>query len=85
MSSSTQDTVIVKAAIYPPIGIARVGNSPSEYFLGPEVPEPAARPAGYYRDASGAIKRQAALFRIYGLNAAGVAVAELNASNADIE
>ena len=46
MSSSTQDTVIVKAAIYPPIGIARVGNSPSEYFLGPEVPEPASRPAG---------------------------------------
>jgi len=85
MSSSSQDTVIVKAAIYPPIGIARVGNSPSEYFLGPEVPEPAARPAGYYRDAAGAIKRQAAGFRIYGLNAAGVTVAELNSGNADIE
>jgi hypothetical protein len=28
---------IVKAAIYPPIGIARVGNSENEYFLAPEV------------------------------------------------
>src|SRR5205085_5818697 len=34
------DTCIVKAAIHPAIGIARVGNSDEEYFIGPEVPEP---------------------------------------------
>lgn len=76
---------IVKAAIYPPIGIARVGNSPGEYYIGPEVPAPEPQAPGYYRDADGAIKRQAARFRIYGLDAAGAVVAELNASNADIE
>jgi hypothetical protein len=79
------DTTIVKAAIYPPIGVARVGNSPTEYYLGPEVTAPKPEAPGYYRDASGAIKRQAARFRIYGLNAAGEAVAELDAANADIE
>ena len=83
-SSTQQDTRIVKAAIYPPIGIARVGNSATEFYIGPEVPDPAPEPAGYYRDAAGAIKRQAARFRVYGLNAAGESVAELNASNADI-
>lgn len=89
MSASSQaapaDTTIVKAAIYPPIGVARVGNSVSDYYLGPEVTAPAAEPPGNYRDQSGAIKRQAARFRVYGLNAAGETVAELTAANADIE
>ena len=31
------DQKIVRAAIYPAIGIARVGNSPTAYFVGPEV------------------------------------------------
>ena len=79
------DTNIVKAAIFPPIGMARVGNSLSEFYIGPEVPEPLPAAPGFYRDAKGAIKREAARFRIYGLNAAGVAVAELTADNADIE
>lgn len=84
--SSTTDDVIVSAAIYPAIGIARVGNSPDEWFLGPEVPDPAPRPAGFYRDATGALKRQAARFRVYGLNAQGVAVRELTAdSGAKVE
>ena len=29
---------IVKVAIHPAIGIARVGNSPTDHFFGPEVP-----------------------------------------------
>ena len=79
------DTRVVKAAIYPPIGIARVGNSQDEYFLAPEVSDPLPEPPGFYRDAKGALKRQAARFRIYGLNAAGVAVRELTANEAAIE
>ena len=79
------DTRIVKAAIHPPIGIARVGNSKDEYFLAPEVTDPLPEPPGFYRDAKGALKRQAARFRIYGLNAAGVAVRELTADEAKIE
>jgi len=80
---AARDTTIVHAAIHPAIGVARVGNSASEYLIGPETPEPP--PAGTaYRDASGALKRQAARFRIYGYNAAGEVVRELTADSASI-
>jgi hypothetical protein len=72
-----RDSCIVKAVIYPSIGIARVGNSPHEYFLGPEVTEPPAEEPGFYRDAEGRLKRQAARFRIYGVNAQGRILREL--------
>jgi hypothetical protein len=86
MSERTQtgETTIVRAAIYPAIGIARVGNSESEYFLAPEVTDPLPEPPGSYRDPTGALKRQAVRLRIYGLNAAGTPVAELTAENAEI-
>lgn len=75
---------IVEARIHPAIGIARIGNS-EEYFIGPEVPRPTPPPGGGYRDKAGRLKRQAALFRIYGYDARGQAVAELTAENAEIE
>jgi hypothetical protein len=75
---------IVSAAVYPPIGIARVGDSESDYFLGPETIAPVERPPGFYKDAKGALKRQGARFRVYGLDGDGNVVAELNASNAQI-
>ena len=77
-------STIVRAAIYPAIGVARLGNSENAYFLAPEVVDPLPEPPGFYRDQTGALKRQAARFRIYGLNAAGRAVAELTADNAEI-
>ena len=79
------DRCIVMAAIHPSIGAARVGNSENEFFIGPEVTDPLPEPPGFYRDQTGALKRQAARFRIYGLNAEGKIVAELNAENAHIE
>jgi L-Lysine epsilon oxidase N-terminal/L-lysine epsilon oxidase C-terminal domain len=79
------DDCIVKAAIYPPIGIARVGNSPDEYFIGPEVPDPAPLPPGSYRDAEHRLKRQASRFRIYGINAKGQLICELTAADAKVE
>ena len=82
--SAAGDTAIVRAAIYPAIGIARLGNSESEYFLSPEVTDPLPEPPGFYRDPTGALKRQSARFRVYGLNAAGRAVTELTADNAEI-
>ena len=78
------DTVIVRAAIYPAIGIGRVGNSPDQFFCGPEVSYPTPQHPGFYRDANGALKRQAARFRIYGYNAAGDVVAELTTANSSI-
>lgn len=81
---SKRDDKIVKAAIYPAIGIARVGNSKDEYVIGPEVISPEKKPAGYYKDKKGALKRQAARFRIYGLNEEGRAVKELDSGNSRI-
>lgn len=78
------DEVIVKAAIYPSIGIARVGSSLTEWYIGPEVPDPLPLPPGSYRDHTGALKREAARFRVYGLNAAGTIVRELTDAEADI-
>lgn len=83
-AESTAVTHIVRCAIYPPIGIARVGNSPTDVFVGPEVPGISTNSGGQYKDSSGRVKRQAARFRIYGLNAAGQVVKELTTHDADI-
>ena len=81
------ESTITRAAIYPAIGIARVGNSVEDdgYFIGPEVLDAPTLEAGQYKDKRGALKRQVARFRIYGYNAAGKVVAELTADNAQIE
>ena len=81
---ATRDTHIVRAAIHPAIGVARIGNSPDGYYIGPEVADPGPTVDGQHRDANGAIQRQAARFRIYGYNAAGEVVGELGAGDADI-
>ncbi|HLP65213.1 LodA/GoxA family CTQ-dependent oxidase [Flavobacterium sp.] len=76
---------IVKAGIYPPIGVMRVGNSEKEFFVGPLVSEPVPMSdENAYRDETGALKRQAAQFRIYGFNAAGKAIKELTTENSKI-
>jgi hypothetical protein len=75
---------IARYAIYPGIGIARVGNSPDEYFIGPEAPGEVPQPEGGYKDAAGRVKRQAARFRIYGLDKDGKAVKEITAADAEI-
>ena len=69
--SGRADAAIVRAAIYPAIGIARLGNSESAYFLAPEVTDPPPEPPGFYRDPTGALKRQAARFRVYGVDVPG--------------
>lgn len=76
---------IVRCGIYPSIGIARVGNSPRGFFVGPEVPAQVPLPRGGRKDAAGRIKRQVARFRIYGYDASGNVVQELTAADADIE
>lgn len=78
------DARIVRAAIHPAIGVARVGNSESDFFIGPEVTEPEPRAPGFYRDGTGALKRQGARFRIFGYNAAGQVVRELSSDSAEI-
>ncbi|MGE0544994.1 MAG: LodA/GoxA family CTQ-dependent oxidase [Dehalococcoidia bacterium] len=75
---------IVRCVIHPAIGVARVGNSPDQYFLGPEVPGPHPLPDGGFKDQAGRLKRQAARFRVYGLDADGRVVRELTAADAEI-
>ncbi|WP_347906006.1 LodA/GoxA family CTQ-dependent oxidase [Pseudomonas purpurea] len=81
-----KDSVIVRAAIHPGIGIARVGNSKASdgFYIGPEVIEPMPAKASDMRDSNGALKRQAARFRVYGYNAAGEVVGELTSDTATI-
>ena len=84
--------------IHPAIGVARVGDSAEDFFIGPEAPGvPASltrpnRPSereGKYKDIQQRIKRQGARFRIfeYTLNDGGVAtkVREITAEDAHIE
>ncbi|MDF1794431.1 MAG: LodA/GoxA family CTQ-dependent oxidase [Thalassobaculaceae bacterium] len=78
------DTTIVRAAIHPGIGIARIGNATDAFYIGPQVPNPTPLAPAHYRDETGALKREAALFRIYGYNAADEVVTELTADNAEI-
>ena len=72
---------VKSVAIYPSIGIARVGNSPNEYFIGPIIPGVTAQDPDDFRDAQGRIKRQAAEFRIFGLDDKGNVLGELNESH----
>jgi len=60
--------------IFPAIGIARVGNAPEAFYIGPEttgglpvLPEEPAKSfdAGDFRDSEGRLRRQAARFRIF--------------------
>jgi hypothetical protein len=75
---------IASVRIYPPIGIARLGNSPDEFFVGPQIPGVRTPPADGYKDAQCRIKRQAAEFRIYGYDAAGALVGEVTDADAVI-
>jgi L-Lysine epsilon oxidase N-terminal/L-lysine epsilon oxidase C-terminal domain len=75
---------IASVAIHPAIGIARVGNSPDKFFYGPEVPGVKPVDSDQFRDSKGRIKRQAARFRIYGLDDRGQIVRELTAKDASI-
>ena len=75
---------IEQIVIHPAIGVARVGNSPHEWFFGPETPGPHPVPPGGFKDAAGRLKRQAARFRLFGLNGEGQVVSEVTAADAEI-
>ncbi|MBB3139809.1 LodA/GoxA family CTQ-dependent oxidase [Halomonas organivorans] len=72
-------TEIAYAKIHPAIGIARVGNSRDVdgFTIGPQVIDPPPQEPGHYRDASGALKREVAEFRLYGYDGNGQVVREL--------
>jgi hypothetical protein len=84
--------------IHPGIGIARVGDSLDDYFIGPEAPgvppslnkpDESALASPKYKARQGKIKRQGARFRIYEYteDSAGVVtkVSEITSAEAQIE
>ncbi len=81
MSSSIDFSKVTRVAIYPSIGIARVGNSPNEYFLGPQIPGQHPNDPDCFRDTEGRIKRQGSQFFIYGLDEKGNVLCEINDSH----
>ncbi len=76
-SADLLDKTIVRAAIHPAIGVARVGNSEDGYYIGPEIIDGPPMTLENIRDETGALKRQAARFRIYGYNAQNQLVSEI--------
>jgi L-lysine epsilon oxidase-like protein len=75
---------VVSVAVHPAIGVARVGNSKDGFFVGPEVPGRHPLTGEPARDANGAFKRQAARFRLFGLDARQRVVREITARDANI-
>lgn len=80
--STTLDQ-IHSLAIFPPLGIARVGNS-DEYYFAPEIPGQPGNPEGGFKDRQGRIKKQVTRFRIYALDQHGKPIMEITAKTATI-
>ena len=68
-------------AVFPPIGIARIGNSATDFFVGPERPnslgvellsDGTEREVESTKDAQHRVKRQAARFQVFEVDDAGV-------------
>jgi hypothetical protein len=79
--------------IFPAIGIARVGNAPEAFYIGPEnagglpiLPEQPAKSfdAGDFRDSEGRLRRQAARFRIF-RHAPGAAPEEITLETGSVK
>ena len=87
-NASRSNDSIAYVKIHPSIGIARLGNHPTAYFVGPEKPHEYANPSsGFKADDNGElkVKRQAARFRLFGYNSDGNKVKEITNADADIE
>jgi L-lysine 6-oxidase len=87
--------------VHPSIGVARVGNSPSEFYLAPEtiaglptecdgdgnavLSDGVPQPVRQFKDADGRIKRQAALFKIFVYDDGDDPPREVTLADADVE
>lgn len=74
---------ITAVKVHPAIGVARLGNSPGDFFIGPERTGVTPDPPGGFKDAQCRVKRQAARFRVYAHHDDGT-VSELTAADAEI-
>ena len=70
--------------IHPGIGVARAGDSPTDWFVGPETAEEPVAPPGGYKDSECRVKRQAARFRIWQYDSGGAAIEEFTLAHGAI-
>ncbi|MEI7625605.1 MAG: LodA/GoxA family CTQ-dependent oxidase [Actinomycetota bacterium] len=73
---------VARVAIHPAVAVARVGNSRDAFFFAPEIPS--ATPIGPFKDAKGAMAKQAARFRLYGYDSDGKVICEITSAEADV-
>ncbi|MFI6403125.1 LodA/GoxA family CTQ-dependent oxidase [Streptomyces sp. NPDC050548] len=71
-------------AIHPTVGVARLGNAPDDFFVGPEAPGVPVRPEGGFKDADRRVKRQAARFRLFGYDKDHTLLGEVTAHEATV-
>lgn len=74
--------VVDVVRIFPPIGIARLGSSHTEYFIGPEFPGQSP-PSDGYKDSQFRVKRQGARFRLFGYQAGSSQPNEITLDDAE--
>lgn len=79
-----EGATIARVAIYPAIGISRVGGSP-RWFLAPEVPGLPPMPEGGFKDGDQSIKKQVQRFRVYAFDDQDRVIGEVTAGDAAIE
>lgn len=77
----SQKATFASLAIYPPLGIARLGNS-DEFFFASDVPGVEPAHGTGFKDDKGRVKKQVPRFRIYGLDQQGVPIQEIVADAA---
>jgi hypothetical protein len=75
---------ITKIRIHPAIGVARLGNSPSDYFIGPEIPG-VYPDVSAYRDRQQFLKRQAARFRLYAYDEKDELIGEISERDPEVK
>jgi L-Lysine epsilon oxidase N-terminal/L-lysine epsilon oxidase C-terminal domain len=81
---ATSRKTIKKIRIHPAIGVARLGNSPEGYFIGPEIP--GVHPnVSEYRDPQQFLKRQAARFRLFAYDETDELIGEITAEDPRVE
>lgn len=82
--SAPEGAAIARVAVYPALGISRVGGS-DQWFYAPELPGVPAQPEGGFKDGTALIKKQVQRFRVFAFDAENRVIGELTDADAKID